>query len=169
MKVTYRWLPAPANIGFANLTDSPKTGGEFRAAIGNLESTLFDLNGGGDGLEDFPLDHYFAPQVYGRKMLLPAGSTIVGKVHRHAHLNVVISGHAIVATPFGREEVRAGDVFVSKPGTKRAVRALVDTVWLTIHPNETDTQDLAEIERFVIAAPTFEALTAEDKKLLEVS
>lgn len=166
--MVYKWTE-PANIGPDMGAAQSQTGDEFRASIGNLESAMFDLNGGGDGLDDFPLDHYFAPNVYGRRMLLPAGSTIVGKVHRHAHLNVVISGHAIVATPFGREEVRGGDVFVSKPGTKRAVTALVDTVWLTIHPNETDTQDLAEIERFVIAAPTFDALTADDRKLLEVS
>lgn len=128
---------------------------------------MFDMNGGGDGLQDFPLEHYFAPQVYGRKMLIPKGGYIVGKVHRHAHLNVVISGRAIVATPYGREEVKAGDVFVSKPWTKRAVHAVEDTVWLTIHPNESDTQDLQAIESYVIAAPTFSALTAEERQFLE--
>lgn len=128
-----------------------------RGDILNLQSAMLEMNGGRDGLEDFPLTHHFAPGVYGRQMLIPAGSVIVGKIHKHAHLNIIISGHCWVATEFGRKELRGGDVFVSEPGTKRAVTALVDTVWLTIHPNTTDTRDLAQIEDYVIA-PSYEQL-----------
>lgn len=157
--VTYKW----------GSHDAEKLGKEFRDSITDLERAMFDTNGGGDGLEDFPLKHHFAPQVYGRQMLIPAGGTITGKIHRHAHLNVILSGRAVVATEFGREEVCAGMVFVSKPGTKRAVRAIEDTVWLTIHPNSSDTQDLSEIENYVIAAPTYAELGCEMAELIEVS
>ncbi len=127
---------------------------------------MFAINGGGDGLEDFPLKHHFAPKVYGREMLIPAGGTIVGKIHRHAHLNIVVRGRAMVATEFGDKEVRGGDVFVSLPGTKRAVHAIEDTVWITIHPNESDTQDLKAIEDYVIA-PSYDAITFEMKEKLQ--
>lgn len=149
-KVTYKW-PEPV---------------VSRGDIAALESAMFSVNGGGDGLETCPLTHHHAPQVYGREMLIPAGTTIVGKIHRHAHLNVIISGLAWVATEFGRREVRAGDVFVSEPGTKRAVHAIEDTRWMTIHPNQTDTRDLAALEAYVIA-PDYAALGSSNKENLQ--
>ena len=144
---TYKWMPSADQL--------PKV--VDRASIMRLQEAMFEANDGGDGLEDFPLTHHFAPEVYGREMLLPAGKVIIGKIHRHAHLNIILSGRAVVATEFGRKEVSAGQVFVSEPGTKRAVMALEDTRWITIHPNQSNTQDLSAIEEYVIA-PSYDAL-----------
>lgn len=127
---------------------------------------MFEMNGGDDGLTDFPLTHHFAPDVYGREMLIPAGGTIVGKIHRHAHLNVIVKGRAKVSTEFGGREVKAGDIFVSEPGVKRAVHAIEDTVWLTIHPNHANTQDLKALEDYVIS-PSYEALGFEPKEAIK--
>jgi hypothetical protein len=71
-----------------------------------------------------------------------------------------------VATEFGDKVVIGGDVFVSQPGVKRAVHAIEDTVWITIHPNETDTQDLTELEDYVIA-PSYAALGFDQKEVLK--
>lgn len=150
---TYKWH-APAKVQ--------------RGDILALQDAMFKHNGGADGLEDFPLTHHFAPSVYGREMLIPAGGVIVGKIHRHAHLNVVIRGKAKVVTEFGEKIVNGGDVFVSEPGTKRAVYAIEDTVWLTIHPNQSDTQDLKQIEDYVIA-PNYDALGFEPQKQVEMT
>lgn len=144
-------------------TDAPSFKPAQRADIVRLEKAILDLNGGHDGADQCHLTHHFAPKVYGREILLPAGSDVVGKIHRHAHLNVIVKGRALVATEFGSHEVKAGDIFVSEPGTKRAVHAIEDTVWMTIHPNEADTQDLEQIEEYVIA-PSYDALSFEDTK-----
>lgn len=101
------------------------------------------------------LEHFFAPHVYGRKMLIPAGFTVVGKIHKHAHLNVITRGVVKVVTEFGDEVYTGPRIWVSEPGTKRAVHAIEETEWLTIHPNLDDTQDLAALEEYVIAE-TFE-------------
>ena len=101
-----------------------------------------------------PTKHHFAPGLYAREILIPAGVVIVGKIHRHAHVNTISQGHVTVATEFGTQELRAPVSFVSVPGTKRAVFAHEDTVWTTYHP--TTETDLAKIEDLVIA-PTFEA------------
>jgi quercetin dioxygenase-like cupin family protein len=101
-------------------------------------------------------------------MDIKAGSLIVGKIHKHSHLNIIISGRILVATEFGKKELHGGDVFVSEPGTKRAVLALEDTVWLCTHPNLSDTRDLDEIERYVIA-PTYAALGHEQHDMKEVT
>ena len=105
-----------------------------------------------------PITHHFAPGLYAREIFIPAGTVIIGKIHRHAHVNTISSGRVVVATEFGTEEFKAPHTFVSQPGTKRAVVALDDTVWTTYHP--TEETDLEKIEAYVIA-PTYEALELE--------
>jgi hypothetical protein len=105
--------------------------------------------------QDFPVEHVFAPGLYARQMTIPAGGVIIGKIHRHAHVNTVSKGRVWVVTEFGKEEIVAPVTFVSQPGTKRVVVAQEETVWTTYHP--TEETDLARIEEYVIA-PTYEAL-----------
>jgi hypothetical protein len=107
---------------------------------------------------DCPLKHTFAPGVYLREIFLPADTFIVGKIHKHAHHNVIVKGHCTVVTEFGLRDVdaREGHVsFVSEAGAKRALYVHEDTIWMTIH--QTDSTDLAEIEREIIA-PTYDEL-----------
>lgn len=93
--------------------------------------------------------HHFAPGVYAREMHVRAGTMLTGKIHKHAHLNVMSKGKAILVNEDGRQIVEAPFSFVSRPGTKRAFYAYSDVVWTTIHP--TDLTDLDEIERELIA------------------
>lgn len=104
---------------------------------------------------DFVTRHHFADGSYGREIELPEGSVVVGKIHRHSHVNVVSRGRALCATEDGVVEISAPATFVSKPGTKRVVLALEATTWTTVHV--TAETDLEAIERDVIA-PTFEDL-----------
>ena len=108
------------------------------------------------GPDAFVTRHHYAPGSYAREIELPAGSCVVGKIHRHAHVNVVSKGCVLVYTAEdGLLEIEAPMTFVSKAGTKRAVLALEDAVWTTVHV--TEETDLAAIERDIIA-PTFAAL-----------
>jgi hypothetical protein len=96
------------------------------------------------------LQHVFAPGAYGRTLSFPKGTLIVGKIHKHAHLNVLSKGEVLVLTESGGLERLIGPLtMVSPPGTKRAVYALEDTVWTTVHL--TDETDLQKIEDHVIA------------------
>ncbi len=130
---------------------------------------------------DCPLKHYFAPGLYAREILLPKGSVVVGKIHKHAHVNNISQGSVIVYTEFGLEEYNAPCQFISKPGTKRVVYALEDTIWTTYHPteyadgiNSDDAEQVAaalcKIEDVVIA-PSFdeyEVFKLEQTKGIEV-
>jgi hypothetical protein len=120
-----------------------------RAAILRLQDKII-----GEGLDvgaaSCPVKHHFAPGSYGREMSLPAGLVVVGKIHKHAHVNVISKGRVQVFTEHGGlQELCAPCTFVSVPGTKRVVHVIEDTVWTTVHV--TDKTDLAEIEREVIA------------------
>ena len=88
--------------------------------------------------------HHFAPGLYAREMHVPAGVLLTGKIHRHAHLNVMSAGSAVLVNESGRQVVTAPYSFVSAPGTKRAFYAIEDMVWTTFHP--TDETDLDKIE-----------------------
>lgn len=112
-----------------------------RAALQRLQSAMLPL------ATPMPEpQHIFHPGWYERRLLVPAGMLIVGKIHRHDHILGVISGHAMVISEFSRDEVRGGYLGVSPAGVKRAVLAIDDTLFVTIHANPTDERDLAVIE-----------------------
>lgn len=139
-------------------------GPDGRAAILALENVIAKHQDAmfGDNLE-MPLKHSFAPGVYVREIFIPKGSVLTGKIHRHAHPNFLMQGEVIVVTEHGgREHLKAPMSMISKAGTKRAVLALEDTVWITVHA--TDERDLKKIESYVIA-PSYEAYELEQKKL----
>ena len=39
-----------------------------------------------------PLKHYFAPGVYLREIFMPAGSVVIGKIHKTEHFNIIQKG-----------------------------------------------------------------------------
>lgn len=92
-------------------------------------------------------EHYFAPGMYGRKLIIPAGMLVVGKIHKHSHFMMVAKGHALVVSEHDKHEVKAGEIYVSKVGAKRVVFAFEDTVFITVHLNPSNTQDMEVIER----------------------
>jgi len=125
---------------------------EIRSAILALQDYLMSLPG---AQLDCPVTHHFAPGSYAREMTIPAGVVIVGKIHRHAHVNVISKGRVRVVTEAGLKTLAAPCTFISEPGTKRVVLAETETVWTTVHA--TDETDLDKIEGFVIAK-TYEDL-----------
>jgi hypothetical protein len=91
-------------------------------------------------------EHFFAPGMYGRKLVISAGTLVVGKIHKHSHLMMVLQGKAEVITEFDRTVVGAGHVSVSQPGAKRVVLAIEDTTFMTVHHNPKNTENLDDIE-----------------------
>jgi quercetin dioxygenase-like cupin family protein len=143
-----------------------------KAEPGSTRARLFQLQEAVGELPevDCPLQHVFAPGAYARTIFIPKGTVIVGKIHKHAHLNILSQGDVTVQTEGGGLERLQGPLtIVSPPGTKRAVYAHTDTTWTTIHL--TDETDLDKIEEHVIAK-TYEDyeqfLLEADTKQLEV-
>jgi quercetin dioxygenase-like cupin family protein len=113
--------------------------------------------------------HHFAPGMYGREFSMPAGMLVVGKIHKHGHIMMVVKGRATVLDEFGRYEVAAGFVQASRPGAKRVVLAHEDTTFVTVHLNPTDTQDLVliEAEHIEPESAEFQALMAQMTEALQ--
>ena len=94
--------------------------------------------------EDMVTEHYFNGGMYCRKLWRPAGTVIVGKVHKEPHFFLCAAGEIIAWSETGMRHLMPGDVIESQPGTKRVTLALTDAVGITIH--KTDKTDLDEIE-----------------------
>ena len=157
MKVQFRQTVLAAQVEMQNMIDS-----------GAAESAL----------EDCTLKHYFTPKdekygcsTYAREIFLPKGSFVIGKIHRHQHLNFISKGKVKVFTEFGEKHFEAPCTFISEVGLKRAVYAEEDTIWTTVHLTEFENEsDLDKIEQEVIS-PTYDdmGLISSTNKPLELA
>lgn len=151
-------------VGFVTVNPAIIPKEEFRQNIMALQDTMMDMT---DNQIELPLKHHFAPGAYARECFVPAGTTVVGKIHRHAHINIISRGHGVVATEFGKMEYDARQgpyTFTSLPGTKRAVHAISETIWTTFHVTNATTPEDAETD---VIIPSYEALKAEMPDQLE--
>lgn len=111
------------------------------------KATVWDLQREVSRLPQVELEtsHYFADGMYCRYLPRPAGTLIVGKVHKKEHFYVICCGTVKITQGEGEAvEITGPKVVVSQPGTKRAVYAVTDAVCLTVH--RTDETDLQKME-----------------------
>ena len=110
-------------------------------------------------------EHFFSPGMYCRRVYRPAGTLIVGKVHKQPHFFLCAKGEIIAWTENGMKKMQAGDVIESKAGTKRVTMATMDSIGITIH--KTDKTDLDEIEAELVE-PDEMALFDSSNKLKQI-
>lgn len=93
-------------------------------------------------------EHYFSGGMYCRKLTRPAGTLIVGKVHKKDHFFLCAKGEIIAWSEGGMKHLYAGDIICSKPGTKRVTLAVTDAIGITFH--KTNKTNLDKIEKELI-------------------
>tara|TARA_R110000782_G_scaffold92486_1_gene175870 strand:- start:1180 stop:1635 length:456 start_codon:yes stop_codon:yes gene_type:complete len=119
---------------------------EVNISNGIEEIKQFLLDPGAEQIE-LPLKHSFSPGIYARELEIPEGTLLIGKIHKHRHHNFLMKGEIIVITESGGMELlQAPLTIVSEPGTQRVGYALTDTLWTTVHTNESNTEDLKVLE-----------------------
>lgn len=106
-------------------------------------------------------EHFFIPGVYVRSLFREADTLVVGKVHKHEHLYIIASGEVTIVGDGYKERVTGPKVFISKPGTKRAVYAHTDATTMTVH--RTDETDLDAIEAELIEEDETAMFDSENK------
>ena len=154
---------------------------KFREDIHVVQEGMLNLikeNKIKDTLPDCKLTHYFTPMdetygcgTYARQMFIPKDTLIIGKIHRHQHLNFIMQGEVKVFTEFGTKEYKAPCVFISEIGLKRSVYAVEDTIWVTVHQTKhLGEENLSKMEEEVIA-PNYEelGLISSTKELLKLN
>ena len=111
--------------------------------------------------QDLPTEHYFSGGMYCKKLWRPAGTLIVGKVHKKDHFFVCAAGEIIAWSEKGMVTLKAGDIIESKAGTKRVTLAVQDSIGVTVH--QTDKTDLEEIEAELIEPDNLAFFDAHNK------
>lgn len=118
-----------------------------RAGIERLEAEMRQMP-----QVEIPVDHSFGPGFYARTITVPAGATLVGKVHTTEHIFMVIKGDITLVTENGRKRVQGPYQVVCQPGTKRAGYAHTDVVCTNIHI--TDVTDIETLEAMLVENST---------------
>lgn len=90
--------------------------------------------------------HYFHGGMYCREVYRGAGVLVVGKVHKKEHFYLIVSGRVKITGDSGVVDAGPGTLFLSKPGTKRAVLSLEPTICMTFHRTDAKTVEEAELE-----------------------
>lgn len=99
---------------------------------------------------DLRTEHVFTPKLYTRIIFMPAGTFATSKIHKTTHPFVVMEGKCLVYNALKpnkpAEEIKAPYFGVTKPGARRAIMVLEDTVWITFHSTEKTTVEEVEEE-----------------------
>lgn len=125
---------------------------EFIDKITKLERLMLEsdnpmLEKFADGTSEiFPLTHSFSEGIYVREMFLPADSFMIGKIHKFDHTIFLLKGKVLVSTEEGVVGLTAPCYLQCPSGTKRAVYILEDTLWINVHANPSNTQDIKTLE-----------------------
>ena len=98
-----------------------------------------------------PVEHIFADNIYVRRMDIKKGNAVVGAIHKHLHVWFLLTGHITVATEDSTEDYIAPCYTVSTPGVKRVILANEDSIFVNIHKNPSNTQDIDQLEKDIVA------------------
>jgi|TARA_B100000035_G_C20732790_1_gene436242 hypothetical protein len=135
----------------------------FRSKTAKLEETLrslTDIEGIVAGTEDnpivtdskeIPIEHFFMDGVYVRQMTMYKGTVVVGAIHKHLHMCFLLKGHLSVASRQGVKEYIAPCFIIAEPGEQRVLYALEDSLWFNTHKNPSNTSDVKQLEKEIVA------------------
>ena len=99
----------------------------------------------------FPLKHSFGDQLYIREMSMKKDSMVVGAIHNHLHVWFLLAGKLTIITELSKEDYIAPCYVLSTPGVKRVIYAQEDSIFVNIHKNPSNTQDLEELEEEIVS------------------
>jgi len=88
--------------------------------------------------------HHFSDGIYARELFIPAGTVVVGALHKSQHLYMVVKGKCKVSSQYETVDIEAPYIGETIPGTKRVIYAETDCVWIGFFP--TQLTDIDEIE-----------------------
>ena len=76
---------------------------------------------------------------------------VVGAIHNHLHVWFLLTGELTVVTESTQEDYVAPCYVVSTPGVKRVIYAHEDSIFVNIHKNPSNTQDIKELEATIVS------------------
>ena len=116
-----------------------------------------------------PLRHYFGPQTYVRELEIPPGTFAIGRKHKYACVNIMLTGKMRLLVGGEIRDLEAPQIIVTEAGSQK-VAFIVETVrWVTCHQNPTDETDIERVEEALFEpSPALLAKEAEHRLALEI-
>ncbi len=110
-----------------------------------MEQTIVDCTKDPD-----QADHYYGEGVYARALLIPAGTCVIGHIHKQDRICIIAQGECTFVDEWQNKTVEAPYVGEFKAGSKTAVYAHTDTLWVAcLGTNSKDAEviidDLVEV------------------------
>lgn len=96
-------------------------------------------------LEDMEYKHWFAPELYGREITMPANLALTTMIHASEHIAILSKGSMTIYSENGVERVEAPHTMITKIGTKRAIYTHSEVVFTTIHANPENEKDIDKL------------------------
>jgi hypothetical protein len=109
----------------------------------NIKALMSSLSGLPE--DDITYKRHTGGGVYLREVNLKANALAVGAKHLKETMAFLSKGTIYIYTDEGRRKVEAPAVFVSPAGAQRAVLAITDAVFTTVHPLEGRTIEQIEM------------------------
>ena len=101
--------------------------------------------------DKIPIEHFFMDGVYIRKMTMFKDFVVIGAIHKHLHMCFLLQGHLSVASSTGVKEYIAPCYIIAEPGEKRILYSHEDSCWYNTHKNPSNTEDVRELEKQIVA------------------
>lgn len=116
---------------------------------------------------EVPIHHHFAPGVYLREAIMPAGAFIVGHMHKTECMNLLIKGSISVIIDGVPHKINAPYIVKSNAGTRKIAYVHEDAVWVNVHPtNETDLTALED--QLISKSDAFKEYSLQTQESLEL-
>lgn len=93
-----------------------------------------------------PVTHHFEDGLYIREMTIPKDALFIGRPHIHGHECQLAQGRILHITEHARMPLEAPFAIHTTPGYQMVLYALTDVVGRTVHPNPTNSRDIAALE-----------------------
>jgi hypothetical protein len=142
-----------------------------RKKIDEMENAMKEMVEKGEAkqtIEDCKKDnsqakHYFGDNVYCRSLLIPKDTAVVGHIHKQDRVCIIAKGKCTFTDEFHSETVESGWVGEFKAGSKTAVFAHEDTIWVACLGTEINDPDIVVDKLLVESFEDYE----ESTKLIE--
>ena len=84
-------------------------------------------------------------------MYMAKGTVVIGAIQNHLHVWYLLTGNIVAATEDGIVDYKAPCYVVATPGTKRVIYANKQSIFVNIHKNPTNSQDIKWLEKEIVA------------------
>jgi len=146
-----------------NVREKAEIAKDFKSAVTELEQNLKNIANGETvvvGTDEkpivsdsalIPIRHFFMDGVYVREMTMYKDTIVVGAIHKHLHMCFLLTGKITVVNEEETVDHIAPCFIVSTPGIKRVLYAHEDSIWYNTHKNPSNTEDVEELEKDIVA------------------